>query len=95
MLPVVALVHNVKIAGAQKGANYIVPPGYPNDTYYQRVSSGEHVQVTPQGKSSMNGLNISKVEINVGGTNASIPQIQQAVWTEMTRVIEAAQRTSR
>lgn len=89
------MVHNVKIAGAQKGANYIVPPGYPNDTYYQRVSSGEHVQVTPQGKSSMNGLNISKVEINVGGTNASIPQIQQAVWTEMTRVIEAAQRTSR
>lgn len=78
--------------GAAKGANYIVPPGYPNDTYYQRVSSGEHVQVTPQGKSSMNGLNISKVEINVGGTNATIPQIQQAVWTEMTRVIEAASR---
>lgn len=78
--------------GAQRGANYIVPPGYPNDTYYQRVSSGEHVQVTPQGKSSASGLNISKVEINVGGTNASIPQIQQAVWTEMTRVIEAASR---
>lgn len=78
--------------GAQRGANYIVPPGYPNDTYYQRVSSGEHVQVTPQGKSGASGLNISKVEINVGGTNASIPQIQQAVWTEMTRVIEAASR---
>src|SRR4030067_2814969 len=31
--------------GAQHGADFIVPPGYPNDSYPLNVSSGEHVGV--------------------------------------------------
>jgi hypothetical protein len=31
------------------GADFVVPPGYEGDTYPMRVSSGEHVQVTPAG----------------------------------------------
>ena len=38
--------------GYASGANFIVPPGYPNDSFPMRVQSGEHVQVTPAGKSS-------------------------------------------
>jgi len=33
--------------GAQHGANFIVPPGYPNDSYPMWVESGEQVRVTP------------------------------------------------
>lgn len=33
--------------GAANGANYIVPAGFPNDSYLQPVSSGEHVIVLP------------------------------------------------
>jgi hypothetical protein len=36
--------------GGQHGLNMIVPPGYPNDTFPIRVSSGEMVTVTPQGQ---------------------------------------------
>ena len=36
--------------GGQRGLNMIVPPGYPNDTYPIRVSSGELVTVTPPGQ---------------------------------------------
>jgi len=35
---------------AQYGADFVVPPGFPNDSYPMRVTSGEHVQVTPQGQ---------------------------------------------
>lgn len=42
------VVHNAK--GKASGADFIVPPGYPNDSYPMRVQSGEHVQVTPAGE---------------------------------------------
>jgi tape measure domain-containing protein len=34
--------------GLAKGANFIVPPGYPNDSFQMRVQSGEHVIVIPK-----------------------------------------------
>lgn len=34
------------------GVDFIVPPGYPNDSYPMRVESGEHVTVTPPGKAA-------------------------------------------
>lgn len=40
--------------GAAVGADYIVPSGY-NENWYQPVSSGEHVQVTPAGQSRSGG----------------------------------------
>lgn len=36
--------------GFASGANFIVPPGYPNDSFPMRVQSGEHVTVTPAGQ---------------------------------------------
>ena len=40
------------IIGAEHGADFTVPPGYPHDSMLMGVSSGEHVSVTPAGKSS-------------------------------------------
>lgn len=36
--------------GHAAGADFIVPPGFPNDSYPLRVESGERVQVTPAGQ---------------------------------------------
>lgn len=36
--------------GYASGADFIVPPGYPNDSYPMRVQSGERVTVTPAGQ---------------------------------------------
>jgi len=38
---------------AAKGANFVVPPGYPNDTFRMRVSSGEQVIVIPNAVKSI------------------------------------------
>ena len=38
------------VPGMQHGADFIVPPGYSNDSYPMRVGTGEHVQVTPRGQ---------------------------------------------
>lgn len=52
------VVHNAK--GKAAGADFVVPPGYPNDSYPMRVQSGEHVQVTPPGeKPSGNNVTIN------------------------------------
>ncbi|MFA5208303.1 MAG: phage tail length tape measure family protein [Candidatus Paceibacterota bacterium] len=37
--------------GYANGADFIVPPGYPNDSYRINVQSGEHVKITPTGAS--------------------------------------------
>jgi myosin heavy subunit len=36
--------------GHQTGADFVVPPGYPNDSFLLRAQSGERVQVTPAGE---------------------------------------------
>lgn len=41
--------------GAAHGANFTVPPGYPNDSMIMGVTSGEHVEVTPAGKNNPPG----------------------------------------
>jgi hypothetical protein len=41
--------------GFASGADFIVPPGYPNDSYPMRVQSGEHVKVTPAGQQTRGG----------------------------------------
>ena len=44
--------------GMAGGADFIVPPGYPNDSYPLNVSSGEHVVVTNNNQVSNYNLNI-------------------------------------
>lgn len=39
-----------KFASGTPPGGFIVPPGYPNDTFPIRVSSGERIEVTPEGK---------------------------------------------
>lgn len=50
--------------GHAMGADFIVPPGYLNDSYIMRVQSGEHVQVTPQGQRDPGGRATAAVNIN-------------------------------
>jgi hypothetical protein len=42
----------------QHGGSFVVPPGFPNDTFPFRVSSGERVTVTPRGQVG-GGLNLT------------------------------------
>jgi len=49
-----------------QGGDFIVPPGYPNDSFPMRVESGEHVSVTPAGESGGIPLDITvKLEESV------------------------------
>lgn len=45
------------MGGAANGADFVVPPGYPNDSYMLPVQSGEHVVVTPAGQASTTNHN--------------------------------------
>jgi hypothetical protein len=56
------------IPGAALGADFVVPSGFPNDTYPLMVSSGEHVTVEPRGGGGQGG-NTSNVTINIGSVS--------------------------
>jgi hypothetical protein len=50
------------IPGFASGADFIVPGGFPNDTFLMGASSGEHVSVTPAGESGGgSGLSVTNV----------------------------------
>ncbi len=57
--------------GFASGADFIVPPGYPNDSYPMRVQSGEHVKVTPAGQSSGGDTYNLYVTAMDGGANVA------------------------
>jgi hypothetical protein len=46
--------------GFARGGSFTVPPGFPNDSFPMRVSSGERVSVTPAGQSA-GGMNVTLV----------------------------------
>ena len=53
--------------GAQHGADFTVPPGFPRDTFPLRVSSGERVIVIPpgeQGPGGVGGVNNFNMTVN-------------------------------
>lgn len=56
------------VPGFATGGSFVVPPGYPDDSYLMRVSSGERVDVTPPGQSAA-----SSIVINVDARGASDP----------------------
>jgi hypothetical protein len=41
------------------GADFVVPPGYPNDSFRMNVESGEHVTVTPGNTTNNNNFNMN------------------------------------
>ena len=51
--------------GFASGANFTVPSGFDNDSFPMRVSSGEHVTVTPQGQGGVGSMNFD-ITINAG-----------------------------
>jgi hypothetical protein len=55
---------NAADMGNAKGANFIVPPGYPNDSYPMLVESGEKVIVIPRNKVNQ----IPKMRYGTGDT---------------------------
>jgi len=58
------------IPGFQTGGSFVVPPGYPNDSFVMRVSSGEHVQVTPAGKSGGGGGGVYIENLIISGADS-------------------------
>jgi hypothetical protein len=48
----IALIAAQPIPEFSAGTDFVVPPGYPDDSYPMRVESGERVQVTPAGEGS-------------------------------------------
>jgi len=70
-----------------RGGDFIVPPGYPNDTFPMRVESGERVQITPKSEVGGASPSSSTININFSGNvlsqdfieNEAIPQIKEAV----------------
>lgn len=67
--------------GAASGADFVVPPGFPNDSFPMFVQSGEHVQVTPAGKT--------------GGTDMEMMAMFMGMMTEMKDEIVDAMVLSR
>ena len=53
-----------QIGGHALGGSFIVPPGFPNDSYPMRVQSGERVSITPA----------NQVQNDLGGSNVSAQQ---------------------
>jgi len=82
-----AMISSQKAPTFAKGGDFIVPPGYPKDSFPIRVESGERVQITP--KSDVGGMfpSSSTVNINFSGNvlsqdfieNEAIPQIKEAI----------------
>lgn len=66
---------------AQTGAEFYVPPGYPNDTYMMGVSSGEHVQVTPSSQPNNQDKLLQKMisRLDILASYANAPQGVQGV----------------
>jgi hypothetical protein len=59
------------ITGAARGANFMVPPGFPDDTFLMGLTSGEHVMVANKDQ-QRRGLNVPAVAGIAGGGSANL-----------------------
>jgi len=60
---------------AAGGADFVVPPGYPNDSYGPLwVQSGEHVKVTPSGQTGGGTSNSVSIVQNFNGSSPNAMQ---------------------
>ena len=55
--------------GMQRGADFTVPSGFENDTFPMLAETGEHVSITPRGKSRGGGIVIDIHDNILAGTN--------------------------
>lgn len=70
LVTTVALARALAIPSFSKGGDFIVPGGYPNDSYPMLVESGERVTVTPSGQSGPGGLSGGDVDRIVNAIKA-------------------------
>lgn len=63
--------------GLANGGDFIVPPGYPNDSFKIGVTSGEHVSVAPKGKSSSYTFRILNANFTLGANAAETDWLAQ------------------
>ena len=52
--------------GGAEGGSFIVPPGYPDDSFILGVTSGEHVEIVPNNTTNYN------LTINEAGTRGNV-----------------------
>ena len=82
---------NFKGPGGANGLNMIVPPGFPNDTFPVRASSGEQVTITPQSRGGGGGNNVT---VNVYPTpGQSETAIANAVIRKINQSMRAGSRS--
>lgn len=75
--------------GGQHGLDMVVPPGFPNDTFPIRASSGEHVKITPHGQAQNVSYGGAEVNVNVNtGPISSDIDIEDLAWTLARRIQE-------
>ena len=82
-----AMVASQKAPTFAQGGDFIVPPGYPNDSFPIRVESGERVQITPKSQTSATAPAQSVVSVNFSGNvlsqdfieDEAIPMIKEAI----------------
>jgi len=60
--------------GLADGGSFVVPPGYPSDSYVVGVTSGERVTVSPDGQAGGISLTIGDIIINGPGDPAAVRQ---------------------
>lgn len=75
--------------GGASGLSMDVPAGYPDDTFYVRASSNEHVEITSPGQSGRGGGGMSIGAIHIHADSADSGQ---AIWN---KVKAAAARETR
>jgi len=72
--------------GGQHGLDTYIPPGFPNDTFPVWTSSGEHVTVTPPGKSEPGGGGDTYIEINNYNQQAAALSLAMLMNSRLSRL---------
>jgi len=84
---------NIKVNKFASGANFVVPPGFPNDSYPMMVQSGERVQVTPANQvrsddgaviSQLQGVKAAIQALNINMINSTGSQKNSKIELEST-----------
>ena len=76
--------------GFHSGGDFIVPPGFPNDSFPLRVESGERVIVQTPEQQRAGGLGGVTININGAGDPRSVAEAVSAELARMARLTRAS-----
>lgn len=82
-----------KLAG---GGDFVVPPGFPNDSYPMLVQSGERVRVTPAGSTGSEARLLGEIRdalyaINLNRTGRGADSVQVKLYVDGREVVKATE----